>query len=212
MLHPIFSQGNKKPKLLPPYSCRQDQRDYPLPTSIETGNRIHWSRERTSDVACHLCSAGTRTGTGTWDHYPALAYSLSIPWPAVWGGLVFLLLAKITPNPICGRPETRVVLIHVTMGAWHGFAGREVDTKEALATQVRSQSGSCKCVLAAPNPGIKQPCMRRSILMDANSQQAHLASFKCLGTEEVWDLVGQNALALEQHRYQHGPEHYSLCC
>ena len=51
-----------------------------------------------------------------WDHHHALAYSLRRPWPAVWGGLALLLLAKITPNLMCGGPETGVVLLHVTVG------------------------------------------------------------------------------------------------
>lgn len=47
---------------------------------------------------------------------------------------------KITPNPRCGGPETGAALLHVTTGAWNGSAGWKGDTKEALATQVRSQS------------------------------------------------------------------------
>lgn len=81
-------------------------------------SNLHRSRKRDSlewgeNFRCCMSSVQCwdQNWDRDWDHYPALAYRLSIPWPAVWGGLVFFLLAKLTPNPICGSPETRVVLL-----------------------------------------------------------------------------------------------------
>lgn len=62
----LFSaRGSRTQSFYSTRSCRQDQRDCPPPISIETGDGIHRSGERASDVAGCPRRARTRTGTRT---------------------------------------------------------------------------------------------------------------------------------------------------